>query len=503
MATNTERTVYVIELRDKFTRGLRSMSEHTRRFDRSIDKVKNKSQGLAKQLNLLRRAAATAAVAGIGKMTLSLANLAGKFEEVRVAFNVMLGNKGLGGQMMQWAQEFSRSTVITFDQTVTSIRKLLAYGIREENIRPLTEMLSTIAAGVGTDRLPYLTLALGQVKSRGRLMGTELRQFREHGVDIVAEIAKGIGKSTPQVEKMVTDGLISFDMVAKAMIAMTEEGGRFHRMLEEAAKTWPGVTGILKSTVQIFLKDLIEPMMNVFKRAVVNMTELLLNLRNMIPAIHMMGKTFGQMFADMFGGVAGDSLLHKLTRAKAIAGILVVFGGIITTVFDTFAYIGDLVIEKIKSAWDILTSITDFLKNFVLTSGQTSGDDFAKINEEVNKFLAGDGGATDRFLKREGDMWNKIIEAINKPLERPKIDTGKFIENLNELMNNTEDDGGGKKKSSKLRGTGSRDIVINIGNLVEHMNVNAPTMEGSVEELQDRLRRALLTVVNDVSLTKE
>ena len=266
MATNTERTVYVIELRDKFTRGMRSATNSANRFNKATDSVRGKTKSMSDAFTKLGVAAKWgfgAAIAGMTALGISAVKTASKFEGVEKALEIMTGRKGLGQGLMDWAKEFSRTTVITFDQTVTSMRKLLAYGVSANNVKPLTALLSEIAAGVGTDRLPYLTLALGQVKSRGKLMGTELRQFREHGVDIISELAKGMGIKSAVVEDMVTKGTVSFDMVVSAMEGMVGPGGRFNKMLEEMAKTTTGRFNILKSSWNIAMAAIGDQMLPV------------------------------------------------------------------------------------------------------------------------------------------------------------------------------------------------------------------------------------------------
>ena len=132
MATNTERTIYIIELKDKFTKGMNSATKASNKFNDSTKRVKKNTNGLTdafKKFGTYAKVALLGAAYGMARLGLSAVKTAAKFEGVEKALEIMTGRKGLGEGLMNWAKEFSRTTVITFDQTVTSMRKLLAYGI--------------------------------------------------------------------------------------------------------------------------------------------------------------------------------------------------------------------------------------------------------------------------------------------------------------------------------------------------------------------------------------
>ena len=68
----------------------------------------------------------------------------------------------------------------------------------------------------------------------------------------------------------------------------------------------------------------------------------------------------------------------------------------------------------------------------------------------------------------------------------------------------SEDGGAGaagkKSVARRLVGTGARDIVIHIGNLIENMQISSPSIGESADQLTERVKMALLTAVNDASI---
>jgi len=501
---NTERTVYIIELRDRFTMGMNRASSANNRFIASTQKARTGALGLSSTFGFLRAAAAGAATYGVFRLASSMTTLTAKFETTRKAFDVMLGDKGMGGRMFDWAKEFSRTTIITFDQTVTSIRKLLAYGIPEMNIRPLTRALSEISAGVGQDRLPYLTLALGQVYSRGRLMGTELRQFREHGVDIVTEIAKGLGTSTRVVEDMVTSGKVPFDMVAKAMVAMTEEGGRMHGMLEEMAETFTGKFNIMKSTWQIFATDALNPVMEASK----DWMEVLINLGKELRYVAPMFSTLGGTLAgsiksifDPFKGLFEGTPFAGLDSMKDFVGIGATATTMLVSAFDVVITFFSLATEKFMKSMDVLGNIRGVFTS-IFQGGQSTGDAIAKYWESLKDFWGGGTNAMSNFFQRQSNLWGQLGTNLKNLWEgtTPELKRTAFTPTGDDPDGEAEGAAGRARNRAGTRtvGTGARDIIINIGSLIENL-YNTNGFEENMDRTREQVQEALLTAINDAS----
>lgn len=110
------------------------------------------------------------------------------------------------------------------------------YGIEVENVIGHLSRVSEVAAG-NSERMHSLSLAFGQVKANGRLMGQEVLQMVNAGFNPLAEISRTTGRSMQDLRKDMENGLITFEMVADAFRTATEEGGRFNDMNEKLGKT--------------------------------------------------------------------------------------------------------------------------------------------------------------------------------------------------------------------------------------------------------------------------
>lgn len=181
---------------------------------------------------------------GIGAVVSATKNMisaSGDFEQYRVAFETMLGSADAARVMLQNLSNFAQKTPFTLPQVVEGAKQLLAYGIAAQDILPDFDALGNIAAGVGRDKLPFLTLAFGQVATKGKLAGQEIRQFTEAGVPLVQTLATTFGKTTAEIQALSEEGKISFEDVRKAIYSMSSEGGRFFDLMKKQSQTFGGV----------------------------------------------------------------------------------------------------------------------------------------------------------------------------------------------------------------------------------------------------------------------
>lgn len=200
---------------------------------RELDAGINSIKSSLKQIGVVTAAAAGA----VG----FLLKEAGEDEQTRIAFETMLGSAELAEKKLSELKDFAAKTPFELRGLKDLSKRLLAFNFSADELIPTMRALGDISSGVGRDKLPNLVLALGQVRAATRLTGMELRQFTEAGVPLLGELAKQTGKSEAELKDMISRGEVSFDMVRKAMFAMTEEGGRFHNLMAKQSKTLLGL----------------------------------------------------------------------------------------------------------------------------------------------------------------------------------------------------------------------------------------------------------------------
>jgi tape measure domain-containing protein len=221
---------------------------------------------LNQSLKTVGKVAKWAGVAIAGAMAGASAwavKLAADFEQTEIAFETMLGSGEKAKALIADLRKFSTTeSPFNFLETTKHAKKLLAYGVSADEMIGTIRMLGNIAAGVGKDKLPFLTLAFGQIKAKGVLAGQELRQLTETGVPIIEALSKQTGFSTAQITDQTKDLGITFKQVEEALKGMTTEGGRFAGLMKKQTETFSGQLSIVRDLAEeigtAFGKDLLK-----------------------------------------------------------------------------------------------------------------------------------------------------------------------------------------------------------------------------------------------------
>lgn len=235
MANDVE---YKLSLNDKFSKPLKDADKSVSSFEGTVKRVGAVLLGWE----------AVKFGANIGKQIISLGAQA---ESTEVAFSTMLDSKMAGKGLINQLNELATVTPFTASSIKNSAKQLLAYGFSAEEIIPTINNLGDIASGVGMDKLPNLTLALGQVRAASKLTGMELRQFTEAGVPMLEYLSKVTGKSIAQVQKNISEGKISYQMVLQALNLATSEGGKFFNMMKKQSQTTEGLWSTFEDKVEL------------------------------------------------------------------------------------------------------------------------------------------------------------------------------------------------------------------------------------------------------------
>lgn len=206
------------------------------------------------------------AITGLGVLTSGLYALngvakslqvAGEFEQISVAINVMAGSVENGTKLLKDLQKVALSTPFDFKDLAKNTKMLMAYGIENRQALKDIQMIGDIAAGVSIERLPFISLGFAQIQAKGRLMGDEAKQLMESGVPIVPAIGKryfpemSAGDATKRISELMEQKkiVVTAEEVREIMMSMTQEGGRFYKMMEKQSKTFLGMLSNVREQI--------------------------------------------------------------------------------------------------------------------------------------------------------------------------------------------------------------------------------------------------------------
>lgn len=174
---------------------------------------------------------------------------AAEMESMLARFSVFLGSPVAAEGMLGEVRDLSRSTPVTFEGGARAATTLLQFGVAANEVMPALRSIAEITGG-NQERMEALALAYAQTQAAGRLMGQELLQMVNAGFNPLKQISEETGESLISLKRRMEDGEISSQMVAAAFRAATEEGGRFHGMLERIADTMSGRLAKAQSAMQ-------------------------------------------------------------------------------------------------------------------------------------------------------------------------------------------------------------------------------------------------------------
>jgi len=179
----------------------------------------------------------------------------GEFQQLGIAFEVMLGSKDKADKLMQEAIVFAQKTPFTLTDVASNIKQLMAMGVATGDVMSTMKSLGDVAAGVSVP-ISRVAINYGQVMTLGKLQGRELRDFAMAGIPLMDELAKTLGKSKSEITDMVTASQITAEMVTKAFQSMSGEGGKFYNMMERQNASVTGQISNLTDKWQAMLNDI-------------------------------------------------------------------------------------------------------------------------------------------------------------------------------------------------------------------------------------------------------
>ena len=226
-------------------------------LNRSANTAGNGVSGMASQF-----AAASAKAAVLANMLTSLGTkavgLAKNFVEMGISYNAqiekyttgftnMLGSAQAAQEAMQAIQEDAARTPFDVASLTQANQLLISAGENAAYSRKVIKALgdAVSATGGGNDELSRMAANLQQIANVGKASAIDIKQFAYAGINIYQVLADYTGKSVQEVQNMT----ISYDLLSQALIAASEEGGRYYNAMDTQSQTMNGRISTLKDNV--------------------------------------------------------------------------------------------------------------------------------------------------------------------------------------------------------------------------------------------------------------
>lgn len=171
-----------------------------------------------------------------------------QIEKYTTGFTNMLGSAEAAQQVMSQIQEDAAKTPFDVESLTKANQYLISAGENASYARSTIMALgdAVSATGGGNDELNRMSQNLQQIANTGKATTADIKQFAYAGIDVYGILADYTGKSTTEVQNMT----ISYDLLSQALIAASEEGGRYYNSMDTQSQTMNGRVSTLKDNVK-------------------------------------------------------------------------------------------------------------------------------------------------------------------------------------------------------------------------------------------------------------
>ena len=388
------------ELQDQQAKNRLEVRKLTREY-KEFARGTNNADEVVKSLtdSLKRTAAEFGGLVAIKKFGSDVIDATGRMQQLQVALSTILQDKSKADQLIADIVQFAAKTPFNLDDVAEGAKQLLAYGSSADNVVNELSMLGDVASGlqIPIGQLIYL---YGTLRTQGRAMTVDIRQFAGRGIPIYEELAKVLGVSKDQVGELVKEGKVGFKEVEQAFKNMTSEGGKFANLMENSAGTWPQRLSNIEDT--LFQK------MNEF------------------------GNKYKEVFE--FGIGTAEDLVESLDDVLSVMGGLIAAYGTYKAALITAA-----VAQKAVGFVESIRLIGMYRKELGLaTAAQQAFNVASKSNVYVALLAAivGIGTAVYMFTKRtnEATATQEALNSVNKKADEEFSRQAATIDRLNGIL---------------------------------------------------------------------
>lgn len=401
------------ELQDQQARNRLEVRKLTREY-KDFSSGTNNADEIVKSLtdSLKRTAVEIGGLVAIKKFGSDVIEATGKMQQLQVALSTILQDKSKADQLIADIVQFAAKTPFNLDDVATGAKQLLAYGSSADNVVKELSMLGDVASGlqIPIGQLIYL---YGTLRTQGRAMTVDIRQFAGRGIPIYEELAKVLGVSKDQVSELVKEGKVGFKEVEQAFKNMTSEGGKFANLMESSAGTWPQRLSNIEDT--LFQK------MNEF------------------------GNKYKEVFE--FGIGTAEDLVESLDDVLSVMGGLIAAYGTYKAALITAA-----VAQKAVGFVESIRLIGMYRKELGLaTAAQQAFNVASKSNVYVTLLaaLVGIGTAIYMFTKRtnEATVAQETLNSVNKKADEEFSKQAATVDRLSGVLKSETSSLDQKKKA--------------------------------------------------------
>lgn len=413
---------------DAIASKLSSLQDKMDQTASSTKKLESAASSVGSALNKIGAAVGLTVLADKMKDVItSSIEMAGKFEQTKVAMTNMLGSAQLASKFLDDLSDFAAKTPFQFDDLTNAAQKLMGMGFAAESIIPTMTSVGDAVAKVGGSsvEIDRVVRALGQMQAKGKVTAEEMMQIAETNIPAWRILAEEIGVSIPKAMEMASKGQIKAAEGVSALIkGMGKDAAGF---MEAQSQTFLGKMSTLQDRMSEAMRKLGTALLPIAGQVMEMFSD------RVMPVV----QDFISLISDFASSGALDPLMDTFEALAEIifevgeiaVGLAQFFAGVLAPVFSTLFDAVKLVsggfidfklaAENLNVAGDALRLMWTALKFVVVQVGQAVAGflaDLAAIAgmDELAATLDGNVKMLETLKLEYSDTANKIVDGSDK-----------------------------------------------------------------------------------------
>ncbi len=236
-----------------FSQLAQRIEQSNKRINKSIDATFGKN-AIRMSQNLL--SSLKYAAAGLSALGVASVKMSADFQVARKSMEVLTGSAEKAQKHLGDLERFAATTPFDFSGLVDASKRLQAYGFQAEAVIPILQNVgdASAALGLGQEGIDRITLALGQMASKGKVSAEEMLQLTETGIAGWQMLADYTGQSVAEVQEQASKGAISAQTALEAIFTGMRD--RFGGIMEQSADEIPYQLSNMQDSISNIMRSM-------------------------------------------------------------------------------------------------------------------------------------------------------------------------------------------------------------------------------------------------------
>lgn len=353
----------------------------------------------------------------------------GQIQMLNVSFATLLQSKEKANLVMQEIIKTAVTTPFQLTELATGAKQLIAYGFAAEEVNGTLIRLGNVASALGLP-LERLTYLYGTTRTQGRLYARDMLQFTTSGIPMLQGLADMYGKSTADINKMVSAGKIGFPEVQKVIEQMTSKGGKFYNLMQEQAKTIPGQISNLKDSFTMMFNDIGQGQTGLISGTISLTKAMVDNYEKVGGVIMTLISTYGIYSAGVLIAAAANGTLLQSNNAlvvgfvKARTAIMSMNAALMA---NPYAAIAAGIVLLVGALWTMNDATT------AQERAQRSLNETMEQSKQTKESMTNDANSLVSKIRSETASINEQVEAWNELIKKYEFFAKYSIDDLRNM----------------------------------------------------------------------